>query len=66
MYGVSYALFKQATKAAVLKSLFQRLRVADNPTCVTLAINAEMGQVPLGYMGLKDTACSRWSYARDC
>jgi hypothetical protein len=23
------------------------------------AINAEMGEVPLGYMGLKDTACSR-------
>ena len=56
MFGVSYALFKQATKAAILKSLFQRLRVADNPTCVTLALNAEMGQVPLGYLGWKDIA----------
>ena len=24
-----------------------------------VAINVEMGEVPLGYMGLKDNACSR-------
>jgi len=30
-----------------------------NPICIILTINDEMGKVPLGYKGLKDTACSR-------